>query len=63
MEKKMKHLIGKSCKLTLDINSKQLFYTAKKVISISDTHISFIDKYNEMISFRMKDVVEVNNVK
>ena len=58
----MKHLIGKSCKITMEINGKTLFYTVKKIISVSDTHISFIDKFNETLTFRQKDVVEVKQI-
>lgn len=54
----MKHLKGKSCKLTIEVNGRVLFYTAKQVTDVTDTHITFIDKFNEVLSFRLKDIVE-----
>jgi len=54
----MKQYIGKTCKLHIVVNGKDLFYTAK-VKDVSDTHISFIDKFGEDYTFRMTDIVEI----
>lgn len=59
----MKHLIGKSCKLTLEVNNKILYYTVKQVTDVTETHISFIDKFDDVWSFRIKDIVEANHVR
>ncbi len=57
----MKEYLGKSCKLHIspkkDIN---LYYTVKEVTAISENHITFIDKYNKVYTFRLKDVMEAN---
>jgi len=57
----MKGLIGESARLTIkdQINNNILFYTAKKITEISDTHIFFIDKYNKHIDFRLLDVIQI----
>ncbi len=54
----MKQYIGKQCKLHVQINEKDLFYTAK-IIDVTETHISFIDKFDEKYSFRLTDIVEI----
>lgn len=58
----MRELLGKSCKLTLRVNNKLLFYTVQEVTSVTDTHINFKDKYNELYMYRIEDIVEVSGV-
>jgi hypothetical protein len=62
MRSEMKHLIGKSCLLEVDYHNKILHFHVSKVISVTSTHISFIDKFNKEYSFRLNDVVEVDKV-
>ena len=57
-----KSLIGKSCKLFVDINTHSLFFQVREITSITDTHISFLDKYNNYYCFRKQDVVEINEI-
>lgn len=57
----MKEYIGKPCKLHISPKKDiDLYYTVKKVTSISDKHITFIDKYKKVYTFRIGDVVEAN---
>jgi len=55
----MKEHIGETVKLHIERNGADLFYTAK-VMDVTDTHISFKDKYNINYCFRRQDVVEIN---
>ena len=58
----MKEFKGKSCKIQIEQNGRRLFYNAKLVTSISDSHITFIDRYNDAFCYRVKDVVEIEGV-
>lgn len=60
----MKHLLNKSCKLTIKdhVKNKVLFYTAREVTSITETHIFFIDKFNNKLGFRLLDIIQVETV-
>jgi hypothetical protein len=62
MRSEMKHLVGKSCLLEIDHHGSILYFKAVLVKSVTTTHISFIDKFNKEYSFRLKDIVEVNQV-
>jgi len=59
----MKYLIGKSCRLTISLNGKNLFYTANKVLEVTATHITFIDKFNKQFCYRLQDLVEIQDVR
>jgi len=54
----MKQYIGKICKLHIVVKERDLFYTAK-ITNVNDTHISFIDKFDENYTFRTTDIVEI----
>jgi hypothetical protein len=56
---KMKEFISKKCKISIIANKKQLFFIAT-VQSVTDNHITFLDKYNKLYTFRIKDVFEIN---
>lgn len=58
----MKELIGKSGKLEFLRDGKRLFFYAKIISSITDTHITFVDRYDEVYSFKIEDLEEVNDV-
>jgi hypothetical protein len=62
MGSEMKHLVGKSCLLEVDYKGRILYFHASRVISVTTTHISFLDKFNKEYSFRLKDIVEVDQV-
>ena len=55
----MKEFLGKSVFINANIEGRNLFYTAKEVTSVSDTHITFIDKFNNVVSLRISDIVEI----
>ena len=56
----MDGLIGESAKLTIkdQISQKNLFYTAKKITAISQTHIFFVDKFGNHLGFRLNDILQ-----
>jgi len=56
----MEQYLNKSCKILILINGKCLFYNVKSVTNVSDTHISFLDKYNNSYTYKKEDVKEVN---
>lgn len=58
----MQDLIGKSCKLQVELNGKELFFTAKRVLHVSDTHITFLDKFGQVCSFRLQDLAKVQEI-
>ena len=57
----MKQLINHNCKLRINSDGKDLFYTAK-IIDVNDTHIYFRDKYRKKFVFLLKDVKEIANI-
>lgn len=54
----MKHLEGKSCLLDINYKGTSLFFKALRVIEVSATHITFLDKFGKTYSFRLVDVIE-----
>ena len=59
----MKQLINRSCRLTISLNSNILHYTVKDVLEVTDTHITFIDKFDEKYSYRLQDVIQIQDIK
>ena len=57
----MKEYLDKTCKIHIAINGKDLFYTAR-IINVSDTHITFVDKFNETLTFRLQDIIEIRGI-
>jgi len=58
----MKQYLNKTVKLEIEIKGKKpLFYTAT-ITAITETHISFIDRYNKPYTYRIKDIVEITPV-
>ena len=57
-----KRHIGKRKWLHIKVNNKDLFFLAK-IIDVTNTHISFIDKFNIEYSFRLLDVIEAKPIK
>ena len=55
----MKEWVGKSCKLCIRRNGNDLFFTVNQVLSVTDTHITFLDRLNMPFSFLISDVLEV----
>ena len=58
----MKYLIGRKCKLTIEYGNKLLFFTAK-VSNVTDTHISFLDKFDDYFTFNVSDIKQVKVIK
>lgn len=58
----MQEYIGERVKLHIDRDGHDLFYSAK-ILNITDTHISFLDKFNKKYCYRLTDVVEINDEK
>lgn len=58
----MQELVGHSAKLEFNRDGKRLFFSAKTISSITDTHITFVDKFNDVYTFRLIDLVEANDV-
>jgi len=56
---KMKHLIGKECKLHIKKDGEDLYYSAY-ILDVNDYLISFQDKYGEVFSFPIKDIDEIS---
>lgn len=59
----MKDFLGKSAYIVVIRNDKELNFTAKEVTSVSDTHITFLDKFNEVHTFRITDIIEITEKK
>lgn len=48
--------------LEIQYHGQRLYYKAIRVLDVSDTHITFLDKFNKQYSFRLVDVIEINEV-
>ncbi len=55
----MKNYIGKPCKLHININDADLFFSAKEVLNVTEEHITFRDKFNKVYTFQCKNVIEI----
>lgn len=53
-----KEFIGRSAKILVNIDNKTLFYTAKQIYDITETHIYFYDKFHSLIGIRKQDVLQ-----
>lgn len=59
----MKEYIGKKCNILVVANGRYLFYNVKKVLDVTETHISFIDKFDNNYTYMIKDIQEINTQK
>jgi len=55
---KGKILVGKLCKILVNVNGKQLGYTAT-ITSISESHIGFIDKFGDTYFYNLRNIEEI----
>lgn len=55
----MKEWEGLSCKIQIAKDGIKLFFTAKRVLSVDDHHITFIDKFNQPYTFNRDLVIEI----
>lgn len=58
----MKQYMGKDCKIHVQRAGKDLYYTAH-ITDVTDSHITFIDKFGEMLTFRITEIIEVSGLK
>lgn len=56
----MKQFLNKPCKIHVRINEKDLFFSVKTVIDVSNTHISFVDKFNKNWVFSLDKVLQIS---
>ena len=59
----MKEFLDKSVWIKIKADNGFLYFTAKKVIEVTDTHITFIDKFDEMQMFLISDIVQIKELK
>lgn len=63
----MKEYIGKVCKVHINVIGKKkgirqnLFYRAT-IKYVSNSHITFIDKWKKQYTYRLSDVIEVQPI-
>lgn len=57
----MKQYIGQDCRIHLQRGGKDLHFTAH-VTDVTDSHITFIDKFGEIFTFRISEVIEVSGL-
>jgi hypothetical protein len=58
----MKYVLGKRCKIVIEVDGKRLFYTVTKVLDISKNHISFIDKFGKSYTYSLDLLKEIHSV-
>lgn len=61
METKENYWLGKSAKIFILKDGKDLIFTAK-IVEIDENHISFIDKFGITFSFNRKFVNEMKEI-
>lgn len=61
----MKEWLNSSCRITIsnELTNKKLFFNVKQVLSITDSHITFIDRFNEVYTFNRRFVEEIQPYK
>ena len=57
----MKHHEGKKCKIHIQRDSKDLYYEAN-VLSVDESHITFVDKFGKEYTFRRDDIIEIRTL-
>lgn len=48
--------------LEIQHGQNRLYFRASKVLEVSATHLTFLDKFGKQYSFRLVDVIEINEV-
>ena len=58
------YLIGKQCSIHVrdPLHGKILYYTVKEVIDVTDTHMTFIDKFGKEFSYKMDDILQIQDI-
>ena len=57
----MKHHEGKKCKIHIQRDGKDLYYEAD-VLSVDESHITFVDKFGKEYTFRRDDIIEIRTL-
>ena len=57
----MKRYKGQNVKIIIKVQNNNLNYTAK-VLDVSDTHITFYDKFGKVYSYLISDIVEIQTI-
>jgi hypothetical protein len=57
----MKQYVGIKCKIHINRAGKDLYYEAT-ISAVTETHISFTDKFNTPYTFRVSDVIEIRGI-
>lgn len=58
----MKGWQGKACTIHVLREHKVLFFTVRLVEEVTDSHITFLDKWGKRYTFRLQDVTEIHEV-
>ena len=56
-------LEGKSCNILVSGKTQDLFFNVKRIVSVTKTHVSFLDRYNNDYYFRIEDIKEISNIR
>lgn len=48
--------------LEIQHGQNRLYFKASKVLEVSATHLTFLDKFGKIYSFRLMDIIEINEV-
>ena len=59
----MKEFLNRAAWIKIKADNGFLYFTAKKVIGVSDTHLTFLDKFDELQTFLISDVVQIKELK
>lgn len=46
-------------KIRVILNNKDFFFTVKQVLELTDTHLTFLDKFGAQKTFRVSDIAEI----
>jgi hypothetical protein len=60
--RKMSEMIGRSAKIMIKdpVKGEILYYTAKIITKMTNTHLFFIDKFDNELGFRLLDVLQLH---
>lgn len=50
-------------KIRIFLNQRNFYFTVKKVIEITDTHVIFLDKFDREKGIRIADIIEVSDIR
>jgi hypothetical protein len=59
--KELEFYKDKYCKIHVLVDSNHLYFTGY-VVNVDDTHIVFLDKFKNMVTFRLTELVEITTI-